>query len=662
MWPFDSGKVEKLAAAALAPGALPSARKKAIEALMALPQKPRSLEVYSQIALDPKQVRDTRAKALEAMKLSPTPGGARALLRCVATDLRRPALHLLGAEGMPAAVRETGAEGIAALAGALQQISGDAETRGSDLLLGELESLNKLLGQIATPAAQELLPRLNDVWFRLRNRQVPALLARALTSKYHREVGEAVNELGRLDTLEAKAALEKFRAGRSRLVEKIVIGGVGAQEESYKRQVYTSEFGQQRSAEEEAQRAQQAQEREARHPAPKPSPAPPAGEAPPAAEVSAPEPDLAQDYVAASARGIQEELLALVDDQRGLLLALHRHGSLAPVAASMDAKREISGLALTTKDAAATDGSVQGTLDLFRDRFRADAPAGRIVACAVFYHGCHGPGRGFPQAAPAQQVAEADCIVARLDHDSGQAVTCVIQYAAGTGGWVYAPAYYAMRTPDIFLDHDYQPLLPDRIGSPRLPRRPARASDHGTHPESMVLLESQMALLGKLLEANSLAPVAAALKPSGEIQAFMLFNRDVWDDNHMATDERDPVVAYPVGVEEETPDGAVRFFIRLLRGAAERGEIVASAIFFHGSYTTPRAAEPGIRPGAVGVEPNCLVAMLDHRLSRTRSVVQRYARDAQGRWQFAPAVHYPAFPSIFNETGTTFLDPPGGGA
>jgi hypothetical protein len=653
MWPFDSLKVEKLAAEALAPGALPSARKKAIDALMALPQTARSLECYSRIALDPKQVWDTRYKALAAMKLSPNPAGARAMLRCLESDLRSPALQLLGAETMSAAVRELGAEAIAVLARTLEQVAGETEARALERQLAEFETLGQLLARIGTPEAKALGARLDPSWLEARNRQVPSLLHRALTSKYHREVAESVRALERLASPEAKAALEKFRRSPSRLVEKTVIGGVGAREESYRQQVDTSEFGQQRSAAPTAEPVLPAEKK----PVPRPAPSSALDAAPPAADVPAPEPDLAQDYVAASARGIQDELLALVADQIGLLHSLHRNGSLAPVGAYMDAKGEIFGLALTTENATATDGSVQGTLDFFRDKFRAEAPAGRIAACAAFYHGCHGAGRGQPHVTPAQEVDQADCIVARLDHDSGQAVTCVIQYEANADGeWRYAPPYYALRRPDIFLDRDYQPLLPDRLGMPRWSRRPAQASDCGTHPELMTLLESHMPLLQSLLESDSLAPVAATLKPSGEIQAHMLFNRDVWASQGLQTDPTDPVVLYPLGPAEETPEGAIRFFIDLFRAAADQGEIVATAIFFHGIYTTTRAAELGIMPAKIGEEPNCLIAMLDHRLSQTMSVVQRYARDARGEWQFAPATHHPAFPSIFNPTGTSFLD------
>lgn len=654
MWPFDSGKVKKLVAEALAPGALPSARKKAIEALMALPQEARSLECYCRIALDAKQVWDTRYKALDAMKLSPNADGARALLRCVASDLRRPALQLLAAGGMPAALRESHTEWAPVLTAAMEQISQEAETDFSELLLTDLEAMHRLLTQIDAPAARTLASRLDPIWFRARNRQVQDHLRRALTSGFFFDVEKAVEALRRLDTPEANAALAEFHAGESRLVEKIVIGGVGAPEERIVRQVYTSELGQKPCP---TERARKEAERQAASLASASRPLPPS-EAPPALEdVPTFKADLAQDYVAASARGIEVELLDLLGQQLPLFQTLHLAGSLAPLAAFLDAKGEIDGMAFTSGDADTAEMTVEQAIDAFRHQFRALAPTGRIVATAIFYHGCHGLGRGDAQVAAARNPEEADCIVARLDHDSGQAVTAVIQYVAEVGGaWRYAPVYYALRTPDIFLDRDYQPLLPDRVGALRLPRRPAQLSDQGTHPELMLLLETQMGFLRELMSAGSMAPVAAALKPSGEIQGFILFNRDVWDSNHLATDVRDSVVVYPVGDGEQTADGAVRFFIRLLRAEAEKGAVVASAIFFHGLYTTPAAAALGIRPGAIGERPNCLVAMLDHRLSQSKSVVQRYERLAEG-WKFMPAEHYSAFPSIFHETETSFLDP-----
>src|SRR4051812_8049087 len=103
MWPFKSTVGAEEIAAVLAPGALPSAREKAMAALMALPQNQKMVECYRQIALDSKQVWKVRYKAVEGLKLSVNADGARALLRCLETDFRSIALTALGKPGMPEA-------------------------------------------------------------------------------------------------------------------------------------------------------------------------------------------------------------------------------------------------------------------------------------------------------------------------------------------------------------------------------------------------------------------------------------------------------------------------------------------------------------------------------------------------------------------------------
>ena len=130
----------------------------------------------------------------------------------------------------------------------------------------------------------------------------------------------------------------------------------------------------------------------------------------------------------------------------------------------------------------------------------------------------------------------------------------------------------------------------------------------------------------------------------------------------METRPDDPVVAYPVEQAGQPPIASVLFIVRLFRAAAERGGIVASAIFFHGVYTTKEAAQLGILPAGIGEEPNCLVAVLDHRLAQARCVVLRYARDERGQWQLATPEHYPAFPSIFHEADDSYFNPPGSAA
>lgn len=650
MWPFKSS-FKKHIADALAPGALPSAREKAIVALMELPQNPEILECYSRLALDGKQVWKVRYKAVDGMQLSPDVEGARALLRCVGTDLRHVALSALGKKGLPEVVGSIAPEAQVVLIEALRQICSDAETRFNELLLNDLDLLQHLLGHVATPEAQQLLSQVRAVSAQMRNRLIPKFLERALTSKYHLEVKKALADLARLDTDESKAALEKFRSVKSRLVEKNVAPGIGSPDESCRRQVYTSEFGQPQCEAEVAYRAELEREWEKRHPKPAPKPAPEAKPADLPADNAWPV-ESAHHYAAASARGIEEELLALVDDHLDFLKSLHLRESLAPLAAAMDLNGEINGLALTTKDPGTDDKSVEETIAFFAEKFKADACEKTLLACAIFYHGCHGAGRGAFTVSPAQTIDSADCIVALLDHRDGQAVTCVIQYTRGAeatdGGWNYAPAYYAPKQPNIFVDQIGRPLAPNRAQPPRLVRRPAAVSDHGTHPELMTLVEEQLEMLKQVQRSGSLAPVVATMKPSGEIQTMMVVNQDVRASQHVETDTRDPIVFYPQGEGEKTPAGAIAFFVEKLRTAARKGDIVASALFFHAIYD-PETARLGLTPAEVGEASDCIVAQLDHRLSQSISLVIRYTQNPKGEYDYAPAEHHSAFPLIFTE-------------
>lgn len=619
-----------------------------MEELMALPQNPQILECYSRIALDTQQVRKVRHTAVEGMKLSTNVEGARALLRCVGTDLRRLALSALCQNGLPEAMRTISPEVHIVLAGALLQISSESEARFTERLLTDLDTLQKLLGLIATPETRSLLPKLQAMSAQLRNRLVPKFLESALTSKYHYEVKDALAALEQMDTSESQAALEKFRSVKSRVVVKIIAPGVGStKDRCEERQVYTSEFGQPKCEAELACDVVLLSEWEKRHPmvASNTASAPSAN---PAADDVWPD-DSAQYYAAASARGIEEELLALVDNQLDFLKTLHRRDSLAPLAAGMDSQGEINGLALMTKEHAADDRSAESAINFFRETFQASAVKGELVACAIFYHGCHGLGKGAFNVAPAQRITDADCIVALLDHRDGQAITCVIQYTAGADGeWQYAPAYYAPKQPSIFVDQIGMPLSPNQARASLFVRRPAAASDHGTHPELMTLVESQFEILKTFQQSGSLAPVVASMKPSGEIQTALGVNQDVWNSRHIETDTRDSIVFFPQGEGEKTPAGAVAFFVEKLRTAARNGEIVASAIFFHGIYD-PESARLGLKPAETGEEPDCIVAQLDHRMSQAISLVIRYTRDSNGEYHYAPAEHYSAFPIIFNE-------------
>ena len=159
----------------------------------------------------------------------------------------------------------------------------------------------------------------------------------------------------------------------------------------------------------------------------------------------------------------KEDLLALIDDQLDFLKSLHLGGSLAPLAAAMDLNGKISGVAFTSKDPAVNSISVEGAIRSFQEKFRSDASKGELLACAIFYHGCHGPDEVSLNVAPAQQISDADCIVALLDHRVGQAIACVIRYSLGADdGWRYAPAYYAPKQPDIFVESNSRPQSTER--------------------------------------------------------------------------------------------------------------------------------------------------------------------------------------------------------
>jgi hypothetical protein len=164
----------------------------------------------------------------------------------------------------------------------------------------------------------------------------------------------------------------------------------------------------------------------------------------------------------------------------------------------------------------------------------------------------------------------------------------------------------------------------------------------------MVLVENQREMLQRLLQSNSLAPVAITMKPSGAIQTAMLLDQHAWENHIVEVDLSDSIVFYPEGEREKTPAGAIAFFVEKFRAAARNGEIVASAIFFHALYDAENA-RLGLKPGEVGEEPNCIVAQLDHRLSQAISLVIRYSPDSNGEYRFDSAEHYSAFPIIFNE-------------
>lgn len=352
-----------------------------------------------------------------------------------------------------------------------------------------------------------------------------------------------------------------------------------------------------------------------------------------------------QDYAAAASRGIYPELLNLLNGQFHLLKNLHRDCSLTVLAAVMDLEGKIHSFAGTHPSRKPIDE----TIESFRQQFRAAADRNEIIACGIFFHGGHGPGEGALRVLPAKSEAEADCLVALLEHGEGQSVTCVVQYTKHSDDWQwqYAPPYYVPNRPAVFVDERDRARSNNSAQNPEYPRRPATASDQGTHPELITLLESQLELLASLLRRDSLAPVVAVMKPTGEIQGWLLVKGEAGEDDQRKAEASDA---------EASPNAAIAYFINKLRVAADAGEIVASAIFFHAIYD-PEQAKRGLLPAAAGEEPDCIVAQLDHRLSQAVSAVIRYARGQDGTWQFAPVEHHPNYPVVFKERRRSYVDP-----
>jgi hypothetical protein len=252
MWPFRPSPDAALIAEILAPGALPSAREKALAALMELPQGPKSVACFLQVALDRTQVGKTRAKAMQGLQRSPNILGARALLRCLTTDMRSSALALLTQPGFPDVLRGLGVESTQAFTAVLGQMTVEEGTRKAEFLLREHRELRELLTRIDTPQAAAILAAADAAAARLRQQLIPQFLERALTSRFHHEVKAALEELEKLATPEARRAIAIFRQGPSRLVEKLAAPGVGARSQDEKHQVSTREFGQQEGAEQRA--------------------------------------------------------------------------------------------------------------------------------------------------------------------------------------------------------------------------------------------------------------------------------------------------------------------------------------------------------------------------------------------------------------------------
>lgn len=134
------------------------------------------------------------------------------------------------------------------------------------------------------------------------------------------------------------------------------------------------------------------------------------------------------------------------------------------------------------------------------------------------------------------------------------------------------------------------------------------------HDDLRHLLEGHMPFLASLHEAESLAPLAAAMDRAGEVKGSALV---------LESEER----------ESPSVEEAISRFTEQHRIAAQNGEIGASAIFYHGRFDAP-----DVRPARTVDEANCIVALLEHVSRESVTVVIAYRRDGEGRWEYAKPV------------------------
>lgn len=147
---------------------------------------------------------------------------------------------------------------------------------------------------------------------------------------------------------------------------------------------------------------------------------------------------------------LHPDLQALIDDHWAFVLRLHQSNSLAPLAATMDLADAITGVALVEEKAPSdADKSTPDTaVGILTSQFIAAAQRGAIKASAIFFHG-YNDRRAAPR--PAENAADANCLVVFLDHRDGQAVAAIINYLQDSGGiWRYAAPSYHLKKPLVF--------------------------------------------------------------------------------------------------------------------------------------------------------------------------------------------------------------------
>lgn len=152
----------------------------------------------------------------------------------------------------------------------------------------------------------------------------------------------------------------------------------------------------------------------------------------------------------ADASPLHPDLQALLDEHLGFVQQLHASNSLAPVAATMDLAGGINGAALVIdrENSDAEPGTPDDAIRLLTERFIAAAQQGEIKASAIFFHGSYDR-RSAPL--PAEDEADANCVVALLDHRDGPAFAAIIHYLKDRGGtWRYAAPIFVPKKPLIF--------------------------------------------------------------------------------------------------------------------------------------------------------------------------------------------------------------------
>lgn len=125
------------------------------------------------------------------------------------------------------------------------------------------------------------------------------------------------------------------------------------------------------------------------------------------------------------------------------------------------------------------------------------------------------------------------------------------------------------------------------------------------HPQLEELAGRMLPLVKRFHAQEDFAPHAAAMDASGEVTGNALI--------------------YEEGARQPTVAEALERFESAYRQAAAAGEIVASAVFFHGA-----ALDGGVRPAATVGEAAALVFGLEHESGQSLYLAVPYARTPDG--------------------------------